>query len=103
MTPPCAGRHRERSNATRNPAGAGPPGDPSLQLPQPLVGDGPGAGRPGKAGHGGDPTDHLRAAAETAGDLDVPDAVVNQPQHQSLDRPQGWTLRHDRVSIWVAD
>jgi len=74
----------------------------SLQRAQPIVRDHPGTRRPGKPGHGGDPTDHLWAAPETTGDLDIADAFLDQTQHQALDRPQAWTRRHDRVPIWVA-
>ena len=74
----------------------------SLEWPQPIVRDHLGTCRPGKLGHGRDPTDHLRTAAETPGDFDVVDAFVDQAQHQALDRPQAWTRRHDDVPVWVA-
>ena len=74
----------------------------SLQRPQSIIRDCPGPRRTGKPGHGGDPTDHLRTAAETPGDFVVGDAFVDQTQHQALDRPQAWTRRHDDVPVWVA-
>lgn len=73
----------------------------SLQWPQPIVRDHPGIRRTGKPGHGGDPTDHLRTAAETPGDFDVVDTFVDQAQHQALDRPEGRTRRHDGVPVRV--
>ena len=79
-----------------------PAEDSSFQRPQPIIRDHRGPRRPGKPGHGGDPTDHLRTAAETPGDFVVGDAFVDQTQHQALDRPQAWTRRHDDVPVWVA-
>src|SRR5687767_3468924 len=63
----------------------------SLQRAQSIVGYHRGTGRPREPGHGVDPTDHLRTAAETAADLDVPDAFGDQSQHQAFDRTQEWT------------
>jgi hypothetical protein len=60
----------------------------SLQWAQPIALDHPGTRPPGEPGHGDDPTNHLRTAAETTGDLHLPDAFVDQAQHQALDRPQ---------------
>ena len=76
-----------------------PPEDAPLQRPQRLqrqIRVRPGVAT-GIAGHLGDPTDELRAAAEPACDLLVLDAVVHPAQRRGV-RAGGALLRGDRSS-----